>query len=116
MSLHQFLSDLFESGRVRLPAEAMELGEAVHQVDDVLVSFELRYRDMLPGTPPALCLPAARYGATMLYQACRFLVHRDLGVEALELAFREPLREKLGPSVHYSVDLSLRFLPGCRTV
>jgi hypothetical protein len=76
-----------------------------------LVSFELRYRDMLPGTPPALCLPAARYGATMLYQVCRFLVHRDLGAEAMECAFRDPLRERPCPSVHYSVDLSLRFLP-----
>lgn len=111
MSLHQFLLDLFESGRVRLTAAALPPGLASDDVDRTLVDFELRYRDVLPGAPPSFDVPAARYGATMLYEACRFLAHPSLGVEDLELAFGVVPPRPISPAIHYSVDLSLRFLP-----
>ncbi len=111
MSLHQFLLDLFESGRVRLTAETLQPGLASDDVDRTLADFEIRYRDVLSGTPPSFDVPAARYGATMLYEACRFLAHPSLGVEDLELAFGVVPPRPSGPSAHYSVDLSLRFLP-----
>jgi hypothetical protein len=115
MSLHSFLVDLFESGRVRLTAEALLPEQESDEVERTLADFELRYRNVLPGTPPSIDLPAARYGATMLYQACRFLAHPNLGIGDLECAFGVVPPESMGPSVHYSVDLSLRFLPDvCR--
>lgn len=115
MSLSPFLVDLFESGRVRLAAEALPPELASDEAERTLAEFELRYRDVLPGTPPSIDLPAARYGATMLYQACRFLAHPTLGIEDLVRAFGVVPPGPVGPSAHYSVDLSLRFLPDvCR--
>jgi hypothetical protein len=111
MSLEKFLVGLFELGRVRVTDRSLELHADTRKVDAVLVAFERRYRDAMPGTPPPVDLPAARYGAAKLYEACRFMVHPQLDEQKLNTALRDVFPSQRCPSVHYSVDLALRLLP-----
>ncbi len=111
MGLCSFLSALFADGRVRVTNVDGSLDEPSDQADGLLVEFEGEYRLDLPGDPPPLSLPAARYGAGMLYRACRFLVYRDIEPEVIRHELGRAVDQSLDPSVHYSVDLTLRFLP-----
>jgi hypothetical protein len=77
----------------------------------LLAEFEREYRDDLPGTPPPLSLPAAVYGARMMYRACQFLAYRDIGAEVIRQELSQPIDQPIDSPVHYSVDVTLRFLP-----
>lgn len=120
MGLAPFLSALFADGRVHVAAgdpaptdtkrADMELA-GTDQVDAELLAFERDRRDDLPATPPAVELEAARYGALMLYRACQFLVFRDVDPETIQHELSREITGSLSPSSHYSVDLTLRYLP-----
>jgi hypothetical protein len=111
MSITSFLEALFADGRVRVGPENSFANGELRNVDDLLLGFERVYRDDLPGSPPPLSLAAARHGAILLYRICQFLVFRDLDGDTIHRELNRDLQEKLSPSVHYSVDLILRFLP-----
>ena len=91
MGLGAFLSALFADGRVRVASVESPLDDEMDRADELLVDLECAYRDDLPGHPPPLSLPAARYGAGMLYRACQFLVNRDID----PLDIRRELERKL---------------------
>jgi MoxR-vWA-beta-propeller ternary system domain bpX4 len=105
----QFLSDLFETGRVSvfidLPVEPEE------DVDEVLVNAEKVAAGNLAGTSPDFDLTSARWAAKFFYGACHFLVCRDVNPETIEAFFKEPCPGPHSPQTNYSVDLVFRYLP-----
>jgi len=111
MSLGSFLSALLADGRVQVAGDDRLPDEDFHRADELLAAFEREYRDDLPGTPPPISPPAARYGAVMLYRICQYLVFRDVATETIHHELGRALDEPLSPPVHYSVDLTFRFLP-----
>jgi hypothetical protein len=144
-TLPAFLTSLFADGRVRVPLPGPLTGTELAEAGETLAGFEAQYRQELPGTPPALCLPAARWAATMFYRACQFVAYRDVDAATIAEVLGEPLptgaalpsksegdspifverklgqspERKLGQSlasVHYSVDLTFRYLPDLVTL
>jgi hypothetical protein len=111
MMLSDFLECLFRDGRVCVPGLAALSDRELGMADRALAAFEQQYRLELPATPPAVLAPAARWAAVMFYRACQFVAFRDAdeGVVAKTLTMACPEGEP--PAVHYSVDLTFRFLP-----
>ena len=109
MRVAQFLSDLFETGRVSvfidLPDELQE------DVDEVLVSAEKVAAGNLAGTSPSFELACARWAAKIFYGACHFLVCRDVNPETVEAFFKQPCPGAHSPQTDYSADLIFRYLP-----
>jgi len=109
MRVAQFLSDLFETGRVSvfidLPAELEQ------DIDELLVNAEKVAAANLAGSSPGLDLASARWAAKMFYGACHFLVCRDINAETIEAFFQQTCPEPHSPPTDYSVDLVFRYLP-----
>lgn len=109
MRVAQFLSDLFETGRVSvfidLPAEVEE------DVDEVLASAEKVAAGNLAGASPGFDLASARWAAKIFYGACYFLVCRDVHPETIEAFFQQPCPAPHSPQTDYSTDLVFRYLP-----
>ncbi len=115
VTLSEFLNRLFRDGRVRVPRPAGISDTELRAADGVLSAFEQEYRQELPATPPPpppLCLPAARWAATMLYQACQFVAFRDADEETVARTLAVACPHGDPAAVHYSVDLTFRYLPG----
>lgn len=118
MSLAGFVESLLAGGKVKAP-RAVDMAGHLYQptaaeLDDaaaVLVSFEAEYRDSLAGSPPRLNLPGLMWGALMSFQACAFLIQRDVDEKVMRTALEEACPEPASPAVCYSVDLTMRFLP-----
>ncbi len=112
VTLSEFLNCLFRNGRVRVPRLAEISDEELRAADGVLAAFEQECRQDLPATPPPLCLPAARWAATMFYRACQFVAFRDAGEDLMAQTLAVACPHGDPPAVHYSVDLTFRYLPG----
>jgi hypothetical protein len=76
-----------------------------HWIDD----FDCAARLMVPGMAPELNRKAATWAAVMLARICQLIVTRDAGADVISRALREPCPEPGSSSVHYSVDLFLRY-------
>jgi hypothetical protein len=111
MGLASFLPALFAGGRVRVSVGDPLSGDAVEQVHRQLLAFERDRRDEFPGTPPEFLLEAAQYGAEVLYAACQLLVFREVEAEMIRQVLGRAWPGPLSPSAHYSVDLTLQYLP-----
>ncbi len=111
VTLLEFLNCLFTDGRVRVPGLAEISDQELRAADGVLSAFEQEYRQELPATPPPVYLPAARWAATMFYRACQFVAFRDAGEGIMARTMAVPCPQGNPPSVHYSVDLTFRYLP-----
>lgn len=115
MSFPAFLRELFETGRATLGALAPLADEELAAAQQELVAWDRVCRDELPGAPhelPRYLEPAALRAATQVYRAAQLLVFRDLGAEVIaEVLEPDWLLDSTSPDVHYSVDLTLRFLP-----
>ena len=111
MSLVAFLNGLLTDGRVRVAATAEIAASDRLEAEQVLAAYERQYRLDLPGEPPPLQGDAALWAAAMLREACRFAAFRDLGEEAMGVFGERPNFSADPSSVHYSVDLTFRFLP-----
>lgn len=68
-------------------------------------------REELIGDAPPLSLEVAAWASSLLYRACQFVVCRDIGEPAIVAALKSPCPEARGPSVDWSADLALRYLP-----
>ncbi len=112
VTLSEFLNCLFTEGRVRVPRLAEISDKELRAADEVLSAFEQEYRQELPATPPPVHPPAARWAATMFYRACQFVAFRDAGEEIMARTMTVACPHGDPPSVHYSVDLTFRYLPG----
>jgi hypothetical protein len=66
----------------------------------------------LPGPPLPFHLPAAWWGAVMLFRAACIVAFREIGEsEVIGLLQREPMPEPAEPAAHFSADLCLRHWP-----
>jgi MoxR-vWA-beta-propeller ternary system domain bpX4 len=111
MSLAAFLSSLLETGRVTAPLPEDLSDEDAARADAVLASFEQTWRLEMPGDPPSLSAPAARWAAVLFFRACQFAVYRDLGPDLVERELAVACPVPPSPSSAYSVDLVFRLLP-----
>ena len=116
-TLADFLRDLTEHGRVRIscapaPAPARVAADPAGEVEETIRALDAAARLDMPLEPPPLQLTAATWAATLLYDACRLFVNRELPREAVDEAFSKPCPEVPLSAVCYSVDLTLRYLPG----
>lgn len=111
MSLPEFIRSLWSEGRVKVPGILEPLEQNDPELSRVLESVDRDARELFPGEAPALSLPAAAWSAHRVHTVCAALAHRDLGVEELKGPLSAPCPAESSPSVCYSVDLTLRYLP-----
>ncbi len=111
MGYCQFITDLFEDGRVTVPEVSPLTDEEVSAGDEVIAEYERVCRMELPGTAPQFVEAAGRWAGTRLFRACQFAVYRDFGEETLKEELEVPYSETNSPNVHYTVDLVFRYLP-----
>lgn len=107
MSALQFVEDLMDAGRVRVPSSAAvpaQLTEAMHALDRIAAP-ELAFE------PPQLVAPAGEWALLVLYRACQALVYRQMEAEDVARELARPCPTPLSPAACYSVDLAFRVLP-----
>jgi hypothetical protein len=85
-------------------------------VDDSDALPLLQQLDALARDEFALELPvfspaAALWGGRLFHQLCRFVVCREIGAEAIDVACKNSCPESRGPETDWAVDLTLRHLP-----
>jgi hypothetical protein len=110
-TLSQFIEQLFDEGRVAVPAPAPVGPAELAAAAAALAELEAVYRLDLPGDPPPLLAPAAGWAAVSLYHACQFVAYRDAGEDVIATALNNACPGGDAASLHYSVDLCFRFLP-----
>lgn len=111
MALVEFLRELFE-GRSTRVAAPQDLSESeLQEASEFLANFEGLYRLNIPGDPPRLDQEAALWAAVHYYKACQYAVFRDYGPDFAFAPAGKAIVAFKSPKAHYSVDLTLRFLP-----
>jgi hypothetical protein len=111
MSFSDFLQELFAEGRVVVGKPDALSDEELQAGERVLREQEEIWRLELPAGAPSYCSEAAVWAASRFYAACQIAVFRDVGDDAIvELTKAEPVDWQRA-DVHYSVDLTFRFLP-----
>src|SRR5207248_2302584 len=112
-SLDVFLSALFSDGVVAVPpytpspAVTGRLGDG----QEVLRDCEESVRAHLTGDVPPFNPEAAEWAALQFYQACQFLLCREVSAEEVVRVLSLPCPCPREPSTDYSVDIVFRFLP-----
>ena len=107
MSALDFVQSLADTGRVIVPPlldSPADLEPAVRMLDD-LARLDLAFE------APPLVLAAGQWALTLLHRGCQSLVYREIAGDAVRDGLSQPCPEKASPAVHYSVDLSFRFVP-----
>jgi hypothetical protein len=108
MSAVAFVSQLIETGRVRVgasPAAPGDLRDAARELDAAL-------RPGMAFDPPKLLADVAEWGLLILYRGCQALVHREVEPAAVLAALATPYpMTKPSPAACYAADVALRFLP-----
>jgi len=113
MALDTFLSSLFDHGRLAVPVPESVEGEAELAASGaILDGFEAGWRLDFPGTAPEWDRESGLFAARVLYRGAQGAMFRQIGAEALRAGFALPPPD-VGDaaSAHYSVDVTLRFLP-----
>ncbi len=110
MGYRDFLSDLFAEGRTAVSAEPIG-DEEVREGEAVLADYERIHRLTLPGSAPEFNLAAASWAGARFYSACQCAVYRDIAEEAMQARLGGDYEQPITASVHYSVDLTFRYLP-----
>jgi hypothetical protein len=132
--MSQFLDRLFEEGRVMVSAPEPVQADELRAAESTLAALEAVYRLDLPGDAPPVTLAAGRWAAVSLFHACQFVAFRNADEEMIAAALGgsigfQPVERSIGfqpvetdsskmlvlqaeaASLHYSVDLTFRFLP-----
>ena len=109
--LNQFLSDLWENGKVEVANEVQaftssELEEAQRKLHTYYLQDCLHF----PGTAPEFDATAALWSAQYLYRATQFILLRHLNEQELQEQLL-PWAGQQSPAATYSADLCLRHLP-----
>jgi hypothetical protein len=108
--LARFLEALRNDGRVRVGTDPPDASDRT--AEDALREWDRAVRAEWPWTAPELEVDVALRTAVLMYRACQLLVYREKPAEAVQQAFAAPLARARTPSIVYSIDLTLRFLPG----
>lgn len=124
MSFPDFLSALFETGTVSVPAldgpegfgDAPEVLAMIPpgEVDDargLLAEYERVVRRDWPLSPPPAELGTAVHAAGYVYSAARLVISRHVPGQIVEHLLSGTIAPDAGPASHYAVDLTGRFLP-----
>jgi hypothetical protein len=106
-----YLTHLLETGRVHAALNPTDAAGAIKDLPAAITLADAAARLELPGAPPALSMPAAVWAGTIFNHACRFLVYREIGGNAVAATMAAPCPLAASPSVAYSVDLTFRYLP-----
>src|SRR5262245_27293719 len=111
MDFPDFLEQLFAEGRVAVAMPADFSTAELQSAQQVLNTHDEIVRLDLPDDIPPLDPPSAAWAGSQFYRGCQLAMFRDIGEEAIiELA-----NKRLGitntAAVHYSVDLTFRYLP-----
>jgi len=111
MSLNSFLSELCETGHIRVDGVDASLSEETAGLAEGLAAMDRNARLELACEPPAFSPEAAAWGAVVLYRGCQCLVFRDIGEAAVRAWLAGACPAAQSASTAYSVDLTLRYLP-----
>jgi hypothetical protein len=112
VSAIDFVGSLLNRGVARVAAlsfELVELKEAIQELDRA-VRPELAY------DAPPLSESSAVWGLTTLYRSCQFLAYREVEEETVRQTLSAPCPDEPSPSVCYSVDLAMRYVPELHTL
>jgi hypothetical protein len=102
-----FVTNLLETGRVKVPPG----DEALDELDQAAAELDRAARTDAACEPPELDTPAASWALQIVYRACQALVFREINAETVRQTLAAPCPLPPSPAVHYSTDLSLRYLP-----
>ncbi len=111
MMYPEFLETLFEDGRLSVAPPETLAEDELAAGDVVLARFEQLGRLEMPGEPPQFAPQAGRWAAVGFYRACQFAVYRDVEAASVAAALGQTYAGAMSPAVHYSVDLTMRYLP-----
>lgn len=114
--LADFLTALWETGQVSVPELSPTGVPNLSNADLAESVLRLRWyaseeRDTLPGVSPVVSDDAGLWGLTAVFTACSLIVHRQYKVETFADVFNSRPLGNMTPSLVYSADLTLRFLP-----
>ena len=109
--LAAFTKSLLSGRLVQVGHPTISPADEIDASTDLLVEFEQHYRLELPGAAPEVDRQAAAWAITTLYRMAALTVHRDVGEDVIRELLSSPAPDPKSPKSHYSVDLSLRFLP-----
>lgn len=102
---------LFENGCVQVPPAGQISSGEFDEAERVLVEFEREYRLSLVGAPPAFDVKIGCETALALYRICQCLVYRELIPQEVLSEPQPNHGAATSAAVHYSADVTLRFLP-----
>lgn len=105
-----FWRSLVEDGQVGVFGASPPGQDEFKGLDTFIQEQDRDNRLHLPGTPPSLDIPAARWACLLIFRACQFLVIRDVDAEMVEADLTLPCPGTLSPSVIYSADIALSHL------
>ena len=109
--LRDFVRNLFDGKPISVgPPQKPEDSDLQSALEDIQ-AFEKDWQLELPGEPPAFSPDAALWSVCSLYVASSYLVHRDAEVQLHEDLLGTPPPDRAQIESHYSVDLTMRFLP-----
>lgn len=111
MDYSRFLEILLSEGRGVVPTVGPIEEPSRQQGAEVLAKYELVWRRNLPRPVPQFQADAANWAGENLFRACQFSVFRDADESIMRTALQTPCPVASSPEVHYSVDLTYRFLP-----
>ena len=109
MEFGSIVDTMLEEGRVIVTGPLPP--EAVTDATPVIEQFEARYRLNFPGEPPPLSMAVALWAVTRFYQACQYLMFREIDAEVVTRGLAIACPDAEPASAHYSADLVFRFLP-----
>ena len=113
-SVRTFLRQLFENGRVTVPAAGVPFEPAV-ECEAELRAFDRSARLEFPSGLPDFDLAVAIWAAERLGEICRFIVARAAGPDEIGPALAVACPAAPSPATDYSADLFLRHLPALWT-
>ena len=119
MSTTRFFHQLHEGGDVLVGPLSDEPPPSPVGEDDLvaaIASTEVAWRAELAMEPPPLVMPAAVWGVKLMYQACQFLVHREVEPARVAATLAAPCPAPVSDAVSYSADIGLRVLPDVLTL
>ncbi|MBI3099258.1 MAG: hypothetical protein HYY93_13610 [Planctomycetes bacterium] len=111
MSLTHFLKALRETGEVPVSTSRDLFPEDDAPSLRVLRDWDSEARLSLGHEPPPFAAGPALWAARLLYRGCRALVDRATDTSTLQRHLAAPCPASPSPSVAYSADLALRYLP-----
>jgi len=112
MSVEQYLSNLWETGRVQVPPPTFkETNVDRDSLEHLFKMHDRVIRLTFPGTAPPLNLEFAQWSAIFVYRVSQLLVHRGANIKESMTWLEQECPGPIDSSATYSVDLTMRYLP-----